>query len=119
MHNCSVLHTPKKPAASIMSAKFVPYSGKLSREKTFVNFAVLWLFAQVFSAKFGSMAQQKQTICEFSLRKSYFSPICESFLPQKFPAIIMVFILKADITVVPLLKDNSEIRTPWLFRTFD
>ena len=34
----------------------VPYSEKLSRQKTFVNFTVLWLFAQVFSAKFGGAA---------------------------------------------------------------
>ena len=32
------------------------YSGKLSREKTFTNFAVLWLFTKVFSVKFGGMA---------------------------------------------------------------
>ena len=31
-------------------------SGKLPREKIFVNFAVLWLFAKVFSVKFGGMA---------------------------------------------------------------
>ena len=31
-------------------------SGKLPREKTFVNFTVLWLFAKVFSVKFGGMA---------------------------------------------------------------
>ena len=30
----------------------VPYSGKLSREKTFVNFMVLWLLVKVFSVKF-------------------------------------------------------------------
>ena len=29
----------------------IPYSGKLS--KTFANFAVLWLYAKVFYAKFG------------------------------------------------------------------
>ena len=34
----------------------IPYSGKLSREKTFANFTVLWLFAKVFSVKFGGMA---------------------------------------------------------------
>ena len=34
----------------------VLYSGKLSREKTSVNFVVLWLFAKVFSAKFGDVA---------------------------------------------------------------
>ena len=31
------------------------YSGKLLRKKTFANFAVLWRFAKVFSAKFGGM----------------------------------------------------------------
>ena len=31
------------------------YSGKLSREKTFANFAVLWIFVKVFSAKFGDV----------------------------------------------------------------
>ena len=30
----------------------IPYSGKLSREKTFANFTVLWLFVKVFSVKF-------------------------------------------------------------------
>ena len=34
----------------------IPYSGKLSREKTFTNFADLWLFAKVFSPKFGGVA---------------------------------------------------------------
>ena len=29
----------------------IPYSGKLLREKTFVNFVVLWLFAKVFAVK--------------------------------------------------------------------
>ena len=32
------------------------YSGKISREKTFANFSVLWLFAKVFSVKFGGVA---------------------------------------------------------------
>ena len=30
--------------------------GKLSREKAFMNFAVLWILAKVFSVKFGSVA---------------------------------------------------------------
>ena len=69
-----------------MSAKFVPYSGKLSREKTFVNFAVLWLFAQVFSAKFGSMAQQKQTICEsFLCENRIFHQFAKVFSLKSFP----------------------------------
>ena len=36
--------------------EYLPYSRKLSREKTFVNFTVLWLFAKVFSTKFGDVA---------------------------------------------------------------
>ena len=45
----------------------LPYSGKLSGEKTFMNFAVLWLYTKVFSAKFGAwhpLAQQKRAIHE-------------------------------------------------------
>ena len=34
----------------------IPYSEKLSREKTFVNFAVLWLFTIVSPRNFGGMA---------------------------------------------------------------
>ena len=33
----------------------IPYSGKLSWEKTFANFPVLWLLAKVFSVKFGGV----------------------------------------------------------------
>ena len=69
------------------TTKKLPYSGKLSREKTFMNFTVLWLCMKVFSAKFVAMvfftASNLRTL---SLRKSYFSPIRESFIPRKFPA---------------------------------
>ena len=37
-----------------------------------MNFVVLWLFAKVFSAKFGGVT-------------SFCAAICEGFLPQKFP----------------------------------
>ena len=47
------------------------YSGKLSREETFTNFAVLWLFTKVFSAKFGGVASFG-TVKGSNLRK--FSP---------------------------------------------
>ena len=56
---------------AICPVMLLPYSGILSREKTFVNFVVLWLFAKVFSAKFGGVA-------------SFCAAICEGFLPQKF-----------------------------------
>ena len=55
-----------------------------------MNFAVLWLFVKVFSAKFGgvvSFGAAQRAIRESFLQKSYLSPICESFLPRKFPAI--------------------------------
>ena len=69
----------------------IPYGGKLSKEKTFVNFAALWLFAKVFSVKFGDVfvlwrGTSKQST-KVSPRKSYFLPIRESFLPQNFPTV--------------------------------
>ena len=45
---CPVYHT-------VSQHTIVPYSRKLLREKTFMNFAVLWLFAKVISTKFGSV----------------------------------------------------------------
>ena len=56
-----------------------------------MNFAVLWLFAKVFSTKFGGVASfdvaQASNLRKFSQQKSYFTRIRESFLPRKFPAI--------------------------------
>ena len=77
------------------------YSGKLLREKTFANFEVLSLFAKVSSVKFwgmasfggiigGTLVASASTPQKFSPQKPYFPPICKSFLPWKFPAIIMV-----------------------------
>ena len=43
-------------AIRVLYGDLLLYSGKLSREKTFANFLVLWLFAKVFSAKFGVVA---------------------------------------------------------------
>ena len=51
----------------------IPYSGKLSRKKTFVNFAILCLFVKVFCMKFGgmaSLARHKRAIRESFLRKN-------------------------------------------------
>ena len=39
----------------MISSKKLPYSGKLLREKTFTNFAVLWLCPKVF-CEIGAMA---------------------------------------------------------------
>ena len=56
------------------------YSGKLLSEKTFANFEVLWLFAQVLSTKFGGVASfggsSKQ---KFSPEKSFFHQFTKVF----------------------------------------
>ena len=51
-----------------MATLLIPYSGQLLREKTFANFAVLWLFAKVFTMKivFPSIAKV------FSLKSFYY-----------------------------------------------
>ena len=53
------------------------YSWELSREKTFVDFKVLWLFAKVFSVKFGGVAS--------------FSGISEQSAKQKFTNLLNLF----------------------------
>ena len=66
------------------------YSGKLSRKKIFENFTILWLFAKVFSAKFGgvvSFGAAQRAIRESFSAKIISSPIRKSFLPRKLPAI--------------------------------
>ena len=58
-----------------------------SREKTFTNFEVLWLFVKVFCVRFGGMASFGGTSKQFAKvfsAKIYFPPIRISFLPQKF-----------------------------------
>ena len=46
---------PLKPPVNVIyvtvATLLIRYSRQLLREKTFVNFAVLWLFAKVFSTK--------------------------------------------------------------------
>ena len=54
----------------------IPYSRKLSREKTFVNFKVLLLFTKVFSTKFEGVASFGST----SDQSTKFFPIRECFL---------------------------------------
>ena len=94
-----------------------PYSRKLSREKTFANFAFLWLFAKVFSAKFGEMAYvgaaEGSNLQQFSLRKSLFFTNSQSFLPRKFPAIRYVLMFLAHFSlfsaVVVLLVRSLQV----------
>ena len=71
-----------------------------------MNFAVLWLFTKVFSTKFGGMASfgtaKASNPRKFSLWKLYFSPIRESFLPWKFPAI--QYLVQWEIKVLIFLQ---------------
>ena len=70
---------------------YILYIGKHLREHMFTNFAVLWLFAEVFSVKFGCVASfdvaKVSNRQKFSPRKLYFSPIQKSFLPRNLFAI--------------------------------
>jgi len=70
------------------SDRLVPYSEKLLREKTFANFAVLWLSASFLSEIEGHGVlwhSKSEQFAKVFYAKSYFSPICGSFLPRKFP----------------------------------
>ena len=56
----------------------LPYSGKLLREKTFTNFADLWLSAKVFYAKFGGVASFGVAYASYPQKfsPSKVSPLC-------------------------------------------
>ena len=64
----------------------IPYSGKLSREKTFANFAVLWQFVKVFSMKFGawcSLVRPKRACMKVFSAKIVFFTNSRKFSPSK------------------------------------
>ena len=66
----------------------IPYSGKLSREKAFTNFTVLEPSVKIFSMKFGrAIPTYDRFLAKTFSAKWSLLPICESFLPRKFPAI--------------------------------
>ena len=54
-HSPSIIYTGRYRHTYLWYIRIL-YSGKLLREKTFANFTDLWLFTQVFSAKFGGVA---------------------------------------------------------------
>ena len=70
-------------------SQIILYSGKLSKEKTFAYFAVLWLFAKVFSVKFGawhSLARHKRAIRESFLHENrIFHQSAKVFSLESFP----------------------------------
>ena len=60
-----------------IAVRYIRYSGKLSREKTFANFMVLWVSVKVFSAKFGVVWHSKNeqsTKIVFFTNSQKFSP---------------------------------------------
>ena len=63
-------------ASELLGTKLIPYSGKLSREKPFVNFIILWLVAKVFSAKFGGMASVGVPKLIGAIRESFLHENC-------------------------------------------
>ena len=69
-----------------MAACQIPYSGKLSRKKTFANFAVLWLFAKVFSWSLGAWrlwrGTSEQSVKVFSAKIVFFAN-SRKFSPSK------------------------------------
>ena len=95
-------------------------SRKLSREKTFAIFELLWLLVKVFSTKFGHVASFGGTIMKVFPQKLYFPPICEVFLPWKFPAIQYWCIFPIETEVYrkrtpALLQIYQKVRRPWDF----
>ena len=65
---------------------YIPYSGKLSREKTFANFADLGPFAKVFFANIACARNQYPVyirICESFLREIFMLVDSRNFSPSK------------------------------------
>ena len=84
-----------------------PYSGKLSREKSFVNFAVLWLFAKDFSAKFGGVASfgtpQMSNLWKFSPENRIFHFVSSFFTSAR-----------SDFTFTPKMhKASTGFNAHW------
>ena len=80
------------------------YSWELSREKTFVDFEVLWLVAKVFSVKFGGMASfsgiSEQSTKVFSAKIHQFAKVffCKKFSAIRYVGMHLVLQLVAEQT---------------------
>ena len=83
----STLHGKYFPLSFLLLCIKLPYNGKLSREKTFVNFAVLWLFAKVFLHKIWWLGilwrgKSEQSVKIFSAKIVFFTNLWK-FSPLK------------------------------------
>ena len=97
------------------------HSEKLSREKTFANFTVLWLFEKVFSMKFRGVAffgsTSKQSVKVFSAK--ILSTNWREFSPVKVSHYMLFkfLVFSHPITVSPLVLDplkQLRLRSPRL-----
>ena len=93
-----------------VSAGMLPYSRKLSREKTFANFTVLWLYTKVFTAKFGAwhrLAQQKRPIHEsFLHEKRIFHQFTKVFSLESFP---LYGNLESLVVCMKVVKNRARV----------
>ena len=81
------------------------YSGKLSRQKNFLDFEVLWLFMKVFSTKFGGMTSFGGTIGGTSKQSTNVLSSLQKFSPAKVSCYMVYCILAsafAQYTKEPL-----------------
>ena len=97
----SCLSEESKTVTVTISLK-IPYSGKLSREKTFTNFTILWLFVKVFSVKFGGITSVG-TAKASNPRK---------FSPQKFTNLQKFS--PSTKKSFPLYDKQNKLHTMWL-----
>ena len=82
---CMCLHISYQIEFSSFSQGALLYSGKLSREKSFANFTVLWLYVKAFSAKSGGIASfgmVKESVKVFSVKIVFFTS-SQKFSPSK------------------------------------
>ena len=99
----------------------ISYSGKLSREKTFANFAVLWLFTKVFYAKFGgvvSFGAAQQAFRESFLHENcLFHQFAKVFSLESFPLYSIAFngedLGTLDVVDVRWTSGGREVDVRW------
>ena len=93
---------------------YVLYSGKLSRERTFMNFAVLWLFVKVFSVKFGDEmffgAAKLSNPQKFFIKNLFFTSFWK-FSPSKVSRYTVYIELKATVCYICISAHVSETTT--------
>ena len=94
----------------------IPYSGKLSREKTFAFFAVSESSAKVFSANFvGSdhLYGRTSNPRKCFLRNVSLPPNRGSFLPRKFPTLYGIYLSLVEVCCSSVSRMFSAVPFVW------